>query len=134
MKLTNIKSKTAACLKKAAAESRDFLVFLAQRARNDTILRVSSSLSYTSLIALVPLLAIALAIFSAFPVFADVREQLQEVLLKNFIPSIGEEISSYFDQFINATAKLTTVGVVGLAVTAILLLSKIGRASCRERV
>lgn len=125
MNLTNIKSKTAACLKKAAAESRDFLVFLTQRARNDTILRVSSSLSYTSLIALVPLLAIALAIFSAFPVFADVREQLQEVLLKNFIPSIGEEISSYFDQFINATAKLTTVGVVGLAVTAILLLSTI---------
>lgn len=125
MNLTSIINKVAECLKKALIECRDFLVFLALRARNDTVLRVSSSLSYTSLIALVPLLSIALAIFSAFPVFGEVREQLQEVLLKNFVPSIGEEISGYFDQFINATAKLTTIGVVGLVIISILLLSTI---------
>ena len=125
MNLTSIINKVAECLKKALIECRDFLVFLTLRARNDTVLRVSSSLSYTSLIALVPLLSIALAIFSAFPVFGEVREQLQEVLLKNFVPSIGEEISGYFDQFINATAKLTTIGVVGLVIISILLLSTI---------
>ena len=125
MNLASTINKVAECLKKALIECRDFLVFLALRARNDTVLRVSSSLSYTSLIALVPLLSIALAIFSAFPVFGEVREQLQEVLLKNFVPSIGEEISGYFDQFINATAKLTTIGVVGLVIISILLLSTI---------
>lgn len=101
------------------------MVFLFQRAQNDTILRVSSSLSYTSLIALVPLIAIGLAIFSAFPVFEGVREQLQELIVKNFVPSIEQEINVYLNSFINATAQLTTLGVIGLAITAIMLLSTI---------
>ena len=125
MKLTTIYTKSAEILTKNIINIWDFLVFLTQRARNDTILRVSSSLSYTSLIALVPLLSIALAIFSAFPVFADVREQIQEVVLKNFIPAIEDDIKQYLNNFINATAQLTTVGVAGLAITAILLLSTI---------
>ena len=104
---------------------KKFLIFLAARAKSDTILRVASSLSYTSLIALVPLLAIGLAIFSAFPVFSEVREQLQTVLLQNVVPNMKAEISQYFTDFISATAKLTTVGVIGIVVTAILLLSTI---------
>lgn len=99
--------------------------FVASRIQTDNILRVASSLSYTSLIALVPLIAIGLAIFSAFPVFGEIRDQLQATLIQNLVPSIGKEVSSYFNDFISATAKLTTVGVIGIAVTAILLLSTI---------
>lgn len=102
-----------------------FVYFLLKRAQNDTVLRVASSLSYTSLIALVPVLAIALAIFSAFPVFADIRLQVQELIIQNLVPDAGQDISQYFTQFINATAKLTTIGVVGIALTAVLLLSTI---------
>ncbi|MBQ8870826.1 MAG: YihY family inner membrane protein [Alphaproteobacteria bacterium] len=105
--------------------TRKFLYFLVKRAQNDTVLRVASSLSYTSLIALVPLLAIALAIFSAFPVFSEVRQQAQNFIINNVVPDIGADISIYFNEFINATAKLTTIGVIGIALTAILLLSTI---------
>ncbi|MBQ7659996.1 MAG: YihY family inner membrane protein [Alphaproteobacteria bacterium] len=104
---------------------RGFIYFLIKRAQNDTVLRVASSLSYTSLIALVPVLAIALAVFSAFPVFADVREQIQEIFIQNLMPDAGQDISTYFNDFIKATAKLTTIGVVGIALTAVLLLSTI---------
>lgn len=125
MKSNNNPSKLAETLKMWREEFISFIKFLAFRAKNDTILRVSSSLSYTSLIALVPLLSIALAIFSAFPVFSDVRGQLQELIIQNFVPSIEQEINTYLNNFINATAQLTTIGVVGLALTAILLLSTI---------
>ena len=99
--------------------------FITSRIQTDNILRVASSLSYTSLIALVPLIAIGLAVFSAFPVFIEIKAQLQETIVQNLVPSIGKEISQYFNEFISATAKLTTVGVIGIAVTAILLLSTI---------
>ncbi|MBR1948419.1 MAG: YihY family inner membrane protein [Alphaproteobacteria bacterium] len=99
--------------------------FVISRIQTDNILRVASSLSYTSLIALVPLIAIGLAVFSAFPVFIEIKAQLQDTIVQNLVPSIGKEISMYFNEFISATAKLTTVGVVGIAVTAILLLSTI---------
>lgn len=104
---------------------REFIYFVMKRAQNDTVLRVASSLSYTSLIALVPVLAIALAIFSAFPVFNEVRQQVQDMIIQNLMPDTGQDIKLYFAQFINATAKLTTIGVVGIALTAILLLSTI---------
>ena len=103
----------------------NFMSFLRSRIQTDNILRVASSLSYTSLIALVPFIAIGLAIFSAFPVFSDMREQLQETLIHNLIPSIGHEVSAYINDFVSATAKLTAVGVIGIAITAVLLLSTI---------
>ena len=104
---------------------KKFTYFLIKRAQHDTVLRVASSLSYTSLIALVPVLAIALAIFSAFPVFSEVRQQVQEFIITNMVPDASADISIYFNEFINATAKLTTIGVIGIALTAILLLSTI---------
>ncbi|MBO4294219.1 MAG: YihY family inner membrane protein [Alphaproteobacteria bacterium] len=104
---------------------QNFMRFLIKRTKNDTILRVASSLSYTSLIALVPVLAIALAVFSAFPVFADVRQQIQDMFIQNLMPDAGQDLNMYFNDFINATAKLTTIGVVGIALTAVLLLSTI---------
>lgn len=112
-------------IKNAFQKVREFLYFLIKRAQNDTVLRVASSLSYTSLIALVPLLAIALAVFSAFPVFNDVREQIKDMIIQNLMPDAGQDISQYFTQFINATAKLGAIGVVGIALTAVLLLSTI---------
>ena len=77
------------------------------------------------MIALVPFIAIGLAIFSAFPVFSDMRAQLQETLIHNLVPSIGHEVATYLNEFISATAKLTAVGVIGIAITAVLLLSTI---------
>lgn len=104
---------------------KKFAYFLIKRAQHDTVLRVASSLSYTSLIALVPVLAIALAIFSAFPVFSDIRQQVQDFFISNMVPDAGADLNVYFTEFINATAKLTTIGVVGIVLTAILLLSTI---------
>lgn len=112
-------------LKTIYANSLKLCRFVISRIQTDNILRVASSLSYTSLIALVPLIAIGLAVFSAFPVFVEIKAQLQDTIVQNLVPSISKEISQYFNEFISATAKLTTVGVVGIAVTAILLLSTI---------
>ena len=112
-------------LKPKLLTGKNFLIFLSRRAQSDTILRVAASLSYTSLIALVPLLAIGLAVFSAFPAFSNMREQLQTLILQNVMPNIGQEINVYFNSFVSATAKLTAVGIAGIVVTAILLLSTI---------
>ena len=112
-------------LRKYTETVREFLFFLGRRAQNDTIFRVAASLSYTSLIAIVPLFAIGLSVFSAFPVFDSVKEQIQDFLLRNFVPTIEQEVSQYLIEFIDASAQLTTIGVVSIAITAILMLSTI---------
>ncbi len=112
-------------LKEKQKKITDFLYFLAKRAQNDSIFRVASSLAYTSLIAIVPLFAIGLAIFSAFPVFAEVRTQVETFLFQNLTPEFGQEISLYFTSIVKNAGQLTTIGVIGIAVTSILLLSTI---------
>lgn len=125
MNLSNI---TINFKEKATNKSKalaDFIKYIIYRVKGDSLLRVASALSYTSLLALVPLFAIGFAIFGAFPMFAEYREQLQNLIIENFLPGMGSEINNYFNDFISASAKLTTIGVVGIAVTAIMLLSTI---------
>ncbi len=125
MYLNKSLSSAATRLNSWGGAFRRFSFFLFRRVQSDMVFRVAASLSYTTLIAIVPLLAIGLAIFSAFPVFEGAKEQLQEIILRNFVPDIEQEVSQYFADFINATAKLTALGVIGIAVTAILMLSTI---------
>ncbi len=112
-------------LKQWNKQAQNFLYFLARRAKNDTIFRVSASLSYTTLIAMVPLFAIGLSIFSAFPAFESIRGQIQEFLLHNMAPALGQEVSGYLSEFLKASAGLTAIGVVSIVVTSILMLSTI---------
>jgi len=103
----------------------NFLSFLARRAQNDTIFRVAASLSYTSLIALVPLCAIMISVFSVFPVFESVKEPVKEFLINTLSPTEEKEFSQQFSELISSAGQLTAIGVISLAITSILMLSTI---------
>lgn len=91
----------------------------------DGCLTAAGALSYTTLVSLVPLTAIALAVLSAFPIFAGTREQLLETLFKNFVPEVGAEVEYWFRYFAATAVKTTTLGVAALAIAVILLLATI---------
>jgi len=84
-------------------------------------LQAAGSLTYTTLLALVPLLTVTFAIFSAFPAFERLRETAQQLIFENLVPSVGGTVQTYFDQFMGNAAALTGFGVPFLGVTSILL-------------
>jgi membrane protein len=96
--------------------------------QEDRSLSEAASLSYTSLLALVPLLAVVFGIVAAFPVFEEWAGRLQKVILENFMPAAGEQIVPYLNSFLDSVSQLTLVGIVGLIATAILLLNRIESA------
>jgi len=109
----------------------DFQAFarlVLKRFGQDQCMRIAAALSYTTLLALVPLGAIAFAILRAFPVFDDIQEQIKSLLFENFMPESVDGAGVYFDQFISQTQGLTAIGTIALAVTAIMLLSTIETA------
>ena len=116
----------AASARVAAAGA--FLAFLLRRFRDVRCLRVAASLSYTSLLALVPLLAIVFSVLAAFPVFDAIKEEIRRFIFLNVAPHAGEQARNYVDTFVANTNQLTALGVVGLAATAIMLLSTIENA------
>lgn len=109
-------------------ELQAFTRLVLKRFGHDQCMRIAAALSYTTLLALVPLGAIAFAILRAFPVFDDVQANLKSIVFKNFLPESVEGAQTYFDQFLGQTEGLTAIGIVALAVTAVLLLSTIESA------
>jgi len=89
---------------------------------------IATSLSYTSLLALVPLIAISLSILSAFPAFDAIEDRLLEQALGFIAPHAGVDVQTFLDRFVANTSNLTALGIVWLAVTAIMLLSTIEAA------
>jgi len=80
------------------------------------------------LLSLVPLVAVIFALFSAFPMFADVSLQLRHFVFANFIPATGDVIQNYIEQFVANSSRMTAVGAFGLIVTSLLLMYSIDSA------
>ena len=100
-----------------------FLRFIGARFMQDRCAEMAASLTFTTLLSLVPLITIALTLFSAFPVFADFSAQIKNFLLVNMMPETGGRlISHYMEQFAESAARLTAVGIMFLALTAMLLM------------
>lgn len=107
----------------------NFVRFIAARFDQDRCIQIAASLTFTTLLSLVPLLTIALAMFSAFPVFEDFSSQIKGYLINNLMPDIaGKIITQYMQQFTESAMRLTAVGIVFLAVTAMLMMLTIEHA------
>ena len=93
--------------------------------QEDRCLEEAASLSYTSLLSMVPLLAVAFGIVSVFPVFHEWSNRLQSLIFDNFLPDTGEQIVPYINAFLDSVSSLTLPGTVMLLITALLLMVRI---------
>lgn len=106
-----------------------FLLHVARRFNEDRCLQIASSLTFTTLLALVPLVTIALTLMSVFPFFSDLGKQIHGFLLANMLPDkAGKVITAYIEQFSGRAGQLTAVGTAALAVTAFMTMFTIEQA------
>src|SRR5512138_186360 len=70
----------------------DFVVFVFRRWSHDHCPEIAGSLAFTTLLALVPSFAIAVAILSHAPFFEAVMVQIKVFLLLNLVPEIAHRI------------------------------------------
>lgn len=102
-----------------------FVRFLWQRFVDDKCFETAGALSYTTLFALVPLTAAVFGILAAFPVFAEWRDSVSAFVFRNFVPAAGDVVQRYLLDFAGKASKLTAVGVVGLLVSALMMMRSI---------
>ncbi|MBB3324431.1 MULTISPECIES: virulence factor BrkB family protein [Atlantibacter] len=99
-----------------------------ERIDQDNMTTLAGNLAYVSLLSLVPFVAVVFALFAAFPMFSDVSIQLRHFIFANFMPSTGDIIQRYIEQFVANSNKMTAVGACGLIVTALLLMYAVDSA------
>ncbi|MGN6317551.1 YihY family inner membrane protein [Trinickia sp.] len=103
--------------------------FAAKRSGEDRIAQVAGSLTFTTMLAIVPLATVAFALFTAFPIFAKFQASLQMFLAQHFMPDqINNQIFKYLNQFASKAKGLTTAGMIVLFVTSVMTMMTVESA------
>lgn len=101
---------------------------LRDRFREERLGVTASSLTFTTVLALVPLLTVMLAAFTAFPIFGKLQEVLQRWLFDSLVPeSISQQVLGYLTQFASKASRLGAVGIGFFVVTALALILTVDR-------
>ncbi|KAB2842501.1 MAG: YihY family inner membrane protein [Burkholderiales bacterium] len=107
----------------------EFLALVWQRFLWHRCSQTASSLSFTTLLALVPALVIFLGIFSLSPYFAGFAKAFKAFLFANLVPDAAGKITTvYMSQFISHAGKLTAAGTAVLSFSVLLLLLTLDQA------
>lgn len=105
-----------------------YLCFLVRHYWGDECTQKASSLTYTTLLSLVPIITVILVLFSVVPALEEMRTQVQEMIYKNLLPSSNQNIQNYLDSFAQKSSNLGLLGIIGVFVTTIMTLLTIENA------
>lgn len=110
-------------------EVRDLVRFARRRLTEEKLPQVAGSLTFTTTLAIVPLLTIVLAIFTTFPMFGKLRTALDNYFVQMLMPkAIANTITSNLTQFASKATGLSAVGGIALVFTTVALIGTIERA------
>ena len=100
-----------------------------ERARKERLAQVAGSLTFTTLLSLVPLLAVSFALFTRWPVFGRLQNAIEEYVLKGLLPEdISRTVLKHLNAFATNASGLTWVGSLFLLATALALLLTVENA------
>jgi membrane protein len=86
---------------------------------------VAAELTVTTLLAIVPFTAVVFALIAFVPGFDNHVSQLQSSFFNYFVPSTGETVKVYINEFVAKAKNLSGVGILALIVTALLMMRTI---------
>ena len=107
----------------------DYICFVGRRFSEDRCWMIAGSLTYTSLLALVPVFAVTIALTAQVPLVLDLILEIKAFILKNLLPEVGGRmVSEYMEQFAQNAASLKLIGLAIILATAIALMFTIDGA------
>lgn len=95
---------------------RDFLKDLF----DDKLGHYASSLSWSTLFSIIPLLVIMLSIFTQMPLFDSIYEEVETLIFSNLMPTDSKVIMCYINTFVANSDKLGYIGIFYVTFAAIM--------------
>jgi len=108
--------KTKILLKNYYIFLRDFLSDLF----DDKLGHYASSLSWSTLFSIIPLLVILLFVFTTLPIFDSVHQNIEQLIFSNLMPTDSKEVMNYINTFMENSDKLGYVGAFYVIFAAIM--------------
>lgn len=104
---------------------KGLLFYFVRRVKREQIQVVAGYLSYVCLMSLVPLLVVMLSMMTAFPLFSELRQTVEQFVYQNFVPAAGDIVKQYLTGFVENASKMSAVAISFLFIAALLLISSI---------
>ena len=104
-----------------------FLYLFLSNLKKEHIHVTAGYLSYVTLMSLVPLMVVMLSVMTAFPIFSDIREMIENFVYQNFVPASGDVVREHITGFVSNASKMSAVAITALFVFAMLLISAIDK-------
>ena len=106
----------------------DLCRFAIRRLEEEQLPQVAGSLTFNTVLSLVPVLTIVLAIFTTFPIFESFRTSLQAYFVQILIPhSIASTINDYLGIFAAKASRMSAIGAIALLLTTAATMALIDR-------
>lgn len=105
-----------------------FCFRLVRRFIADQCIQRASALAYASLLAIVPLVALGMSVFTSFHAFDAVVGKVRDLLLTNLLPTSHDVVQSYLGSVADKATALSIFGIIGLLITSTALLNTIEEA------
>ena len=102
-----------------------FARFVVRRFDEERVPQAASSMTFTTLLALVPVLTVMVAVASIFPVFDRWSDSFVSFVNQTIVPQGAEMVFDYINDFRDQAGKLTAIGSVMLMVTSLMLIRTI---------
>lgn len=105
-----------------------FCYRLMRRFVADQCIQRASALAYASLLAIVPLVALGMSVFTSFHAFDAVAGRIRDMLLTNLLPTSHDVVQTYLGSVADKATALSIFGIIGLLVTSTALLNTVEEA------
>ena len=102
-----------------------YLRFLKNRMIDDDVGVLASSLSFTTIMSLVPVLAVLLSIFSMFPSFTDLKERMMSYIMQHLMPQMGDVVNEHINSFVDHASNTTIIGLFSLVLISLMLFRRV---------
>lgn len=118
-----------------------FCLFFINRILKEQIHITAGYLSYVTLMSLVPLIVVMLSVMTAFPIFTDIKEIIENFVYQNFMPAAGDVVKEHITGFVTNASEMSAIAISFLFLFALLLISaidtslnKIWRVTTKRRI
>ncbi|WP_270991495.1 YihY/virulence factor BrkB family protein [Campylobacter upsaliensis] len=91
--------------------------------RDKEILNYSASLSFYSILSLIPILFVCFSVFTQIPSFETHYERAKSVIFTFLIPAQQDLVASYLDTFLKNSVNLGIMGLIAMAFTSLAFFS-----------
>lgn len=104
---------------------RELLRYFIRRVRRDGVALQAASLSFTTILGLIPTLTVIVSVFAMVPAFGAIRGALSRFAGENFVPVFSDTVNLYVGNLVAHAGKMTVASVIVLFFITLLLVRSV---------